>query len=91
MKIRVALYFSTVAKPLCVELPNDVVDLVDWGSEVIGWRGRMTAKTYADALEEGGAVYLHKVAAANQRADRDGDGEVNEEEFLRIMKKTNLF
>merc|ERR1712146_114020 len=24
-------------------------------------------------------------------ADRDGDGEVNEEEFLRIMKKTNLF
>jgi len=35
MKIRVALYFSTVAKPLCVELPNDVVDLVDWGSEVI--------------------------------------------------------
>ena len=24
-------------------------------------------------------------------ADRDGDGEVNEEEFLHIMKKTNLF
>merc|ERR1712071_693743 len=24
-------------------------------------------------------------------ADRDGDGEVDEEEFLRIMKKTNLF
>ncbi|XP_016020030.1 centrin-1 [Rousettus aegyptiacus] len=24
-------------------------------------------------------------------ADRDGDGEVNEEEFLRIMKKTNLY
>merc|ERR1712048_1203172 len=24
-------------------------------------------------------------------ADRDGDGEVNQEEFLRIMKKTNLF
>ena len=24
-------------------------------------------------------------------ADRDGDGEVNEEEFYRIMKKTNLF
>ena len=24
-------------------------------------------------------------------ADRDGDGEVNEEEFLPIMKKTNLF
>uniref|UniRef100_A0A8C4KYG9 Centrin 1 n=1 Tax=Equus asinus asinus TaxID=83772 RepID=A0A8C4KYG9_EQUAS len=24
-------------------------------------------------------------------ADRDGDGEVNQEEFLRIMKKTNLY
>ncbi len=24
-------------------------------------------------------------------ADRDGDGEVNEEEFCRIMKKTSLF
>ncbi|TPX33978.1 hypothetical protein SmJEL517_g03191 [Synchytrium microbalum] len=24
-------------------------------------------------------------------ADRDGDGEINEEEFLRIMKKTNLY
>ncbi|XP_026213243.1 caltractin [Anabas testudineus] len=24
-------------------------------------------------------------------ADRDGDGEVNEQEFLRIMKKTNLY
>ncbi|CAK9234678.1 unnamed protein product [Sphagnum troendelagicum] len=26
-----------------------------------------------------------------QEADRDGDGEVNEEEFYRIMKKTTLF
>ncbi|PNH05759.1 Caltractin [Tetrabaena socialis] len=24
-------------------------------------------------------------------ADRDGDGEINEEEFIRIMKKTSLF
>ena len=26
-----------------------------------------------------------------EEADRDGDGEINEEEFVRIMKKTNLF
>ncbi len=26
-----------------------------------------------------------------EEADRDGDGEINEEEFMRIMKKTNLF
>jgi len=24
-------------------------------------------------------------------ADRDGDNAINEEEFIRIMKKTNLF
>ncbi len=24
-------------------------------------------------------------------ADRDGDGEINETEFLRIMKKTSLY
>ena len=24
-------------------------------------------------------------------ADRDGDGAISEEEFIRIMKKTNLF
>jgi hypothetical protein len=24
-------------------------------------------------------------------ADRDGDNEISEEEFMRIMKKTNLF
>ena len=26
-----------------------------------------------------------------EEADRDGDGEVNEQEFLRVMKKTNLY
>jgi centrin-1 len=26
-----------------------------------------------------------------EEADRDGDGEISEDEFLRIMKKTNLF
>lgn len=26
-----------------------------------------------------------------EEADRDGDGAINEEEFIKIMKKTNLF
>jgi len=26
-----------------------------------------------------------------EEADRDNDGEIGEEEFIRIMKKTNLF
>ena len=26
-----------------------------------------------------------------EEADRDGDGEISEEEFIRIMRKTNLF
>ena len=26
-----------------------------------------------------------------EEADRDGDGEIAEEEFMRIMRKTNLF
>ena len=32
-----------------------------------------------------------ELQAIIDEADRDGDGEVNEDEFLRIMKKTNLF
>ena len=26
-----------------------------------------------------------------EEADRDGDGEIGEEDFIRIMKKSNLF
>eukprot|EP00339_Tiarina_fusa_P021088 CAMPEP_0117033350 /NCGR_PEP_ID=MMETSP0472-20121206/23837_1 /TAXON_ID=693140 ORGANISM="Tiarina fusus, Strain LIS" /NCGR_SAMPLE_ID=MMETSP0472 /ASSEMBLY_ACC=CAM_ASM_000603 /LENGTH=36 /DNA_ID= /DNA_START= /DNA_END= /DNA_ORIENTATION= len=32
-----------------------------------------------------------ELAEMIEEADRDGDGEINEEEFIRIMKKTNLF
>ena len=36
-------------------------------------------------------VTLHALQEMIDEADRDGDGEVNEEEFFRIMKKTSLF
>ena len=35
--------------------------------------------------------HLPPPACPPAEADRDGDGEVNEEEFARIMKKTSLF
>lgn len=38
--------------------------------------------------ETGGFVFFQEMI---DEADRDGDGEVNEQEFLRIMKKTNLY
>ena len=32
-----------------------------------------------------------KIQDVFRQVDRDGDGEINEEEFLRIMKKTSLY
>jgi EF hand len=38
-----------------------------------------------------GWLLYHCLIPQHVQADRDGDGEVNEEEFFRIMKKTSLF
>lgn len=38
-----------------------------------------------------GALADEELQEMIDEADRDGDGEVNEEEFFRIMKKTSLF
>merc|ERR1711957_215473 len=43
------------------------------------------------AKELGERITDEELQEMVDEADRDGDGEVNEEEFLRIMKKTNLF
>ena len=43
------------------------------------------------AKEFGARTTDEELQEMMDEADRDGDGEVNEEEFLPIMKKTNLF
>ena len=42
------------------------------------------------AKELGENMTDEELAEMIEEADRDGDGEINEEEFLRIMKKTSL-
>ncbi|CAG9484036.1 centrin-1, putative [Plasmodium vivax] len=43
------------------------------------------------AKELGENITDEEIQEMIDEADRDGDGEINEEEFMRIMKKTNLF
>merc|ERR1719359_1083054 len=43
------------------------------------------------ARELGETMTEEELQEMIDEADRDGDGEINEDEFLRIMKKTNLF
>jgi hypothetical protein len=38
-----------------------------------------------------GKSWQHWLQEMIDEADRDGDGEVNEDDFLRIMKKTGLY
>lgn len=43
------------------------------------------------AKELGEAMTEEELQEMIDEADRDGDGEISEEDFVRIMKKTNLF
>lgn len=43
------------------------------------------------AMELGEKMTDEELQEMVDEADRDGDGEVNQDEFLRIMKKTNLY
>lgn len=46
----------------------------------------VSAPLGANRVERGAGLPQEMI----DEADRDGDGEINTEEFLRIMKKTNL-
>jgi centrin-1 len=43
------------------------------------------------AKELGENMTLEELQEMIEEADRDGDGEIGEEDFIKIMKKTNLF
>lgn len=43
------------------------------------------------AMELGEIISDEELQEMIDEADRDGDGEVSQEEFIRIMEKTNLF
>ena len=43
------------------------------------------------AKELGETMSEEELTEMIEEADRDGDGEISEEDFIRIMKKTNLF
>lgn len=43
------------------------------------------------AIEMGQNVSDEELNEMIAEADRDGDGELTEEDFIRVMKKTNLF
>ena len=54
--------------------------------------GRISLKNLKRVARElGETMTEEELAEMIEEADRDGDGEISEEEFIRIMKKTNLF
>jgi len=54
--------------------------------------GRISLKNLRRVAKElGETMNDEELQEMIDEADRDGDGEISEEEFIRIMKKTNLF
>merc|ERR1711861_57607 len=54
--------------------------------------GRISFKNLKRVAKELGETMTdEELQEMVDEADRDGDGEINEEEFLRIMKKTSLY
>lgn len=54
--------------------------------------GKITFKNLKRVAKElGENISDEEIQEMIDEADRDGDGEINQEEFIRIMRKTNLF
>ena len=54
--------------------------------------GRISIKNLRRVAKELGETMTDdELQEMIDEADRDGDGEISEEDFIRIMKKTNLF
>lgn len=54
--------------------------------------GKVTFKNLKRVAKElGENMTDDEIAEMIEEADRDGDGEIGEDEFMRIMRKTNLF
>jgi hypothetical protein len=53
--------------------------------------GLTTAATRTTVLYQFQSCFSALLQEMIDEADRDGDGEINLDEFLRIMKKTNLY
>merc|ERR1712071_643060 len=91
-------------EPKKEEIQKMISDVDDDGSGTIGYEEFLKMMTHKIlnrdpkdenlkrvAKELGERMTDEELQEMVDEADRDGDGEVNEEEFLRIMKKTNLF
>ncbi len=67
-----------------VDLVNSAVD-ADWATVADAIDLRRVANELGENMTD------EELQEMIDEADRDGDGEVSQEEFLRIMMKTNLF
>ena len=70
--------------------PADFLNLVSYTRSA--YAGKISFKNLKRVAKElGENMTDEELQEMIDEADRDGDGEVSEEEFIRIMKKTSLY